>query len=426
MNEKDRLSYWKTIGLAALSAAFVLVLTELLVRGLSGTHAAPSITFVRAIGYTASGACLLVVACGIVVVLRHRSRCALEPDWFLEANAKRSEDALSDESARAAPLRFVRRLFGAPQFIVGEAVEIRSLDEIRRTLDATGCLDGLPFMSEMAALCGTRARVYRSIDKIYDYGGKKDLRRMKDAYLLTGTRCNGAGHSGCQAGCHIIWKGAWLRAENAERAAIDRLAPRLEPGPVASSTTSGGRYFCQYTQLVASSGPLSRFDWRQDVRPLIAGNVTTMAFLVAMATRLFAIVQGWRGGVGYPPIVISEGESSPRIDLDLEVGEPVRVLTSKEIAPTLNKHGRNRGLWFDRGMLHYSGQSYRVHARVHQIIDDATGKMLSMKTPSVILEGVAAPGELLRFCAQHDYIFWREAWLARVNERSEDRRAQWK
>jgi hypothetical protein len=144
--------------------------------------------------------------------------------------------------------------------------------------------------------------------------------------------------------------------------------------------------------------------------------VTAVAFLLALVTRLFTAVQGWRGGVGYPPIVISDGETSPRVDLDLEVGEPVRVLTSKEIAPTLNRHGRNRGLWFDRGMLHYSGRSYRVHARVDRVIDDATGKMVSMKTPSVILEGVAASGELLRFCAQHDYIFWREAWLARADD----------
>jgi hypothetical protein len=64
-------------------------------------------------------------------------------------------------------------------------------------------------------------------------------------------------------------------------------------------------------------------------------------------------------------------------------------------------------------MLKYAGQQFRVSARVEQIIDDATGKMVRMKSPCIILEGVDNSGEFLRFSAQHDYVFWREAWLKR-------------
>jgi hypothetical protein len=411
MNEQDRISYWKTIGLAAAASILTLTLTEMLARALEGSWLA---AVIRTIGYIACSGLTLIVASGVLVVLRHRSRSALKPDWFLQANRTRSEESLSGQSARVAPLRSIRRLFGAPKFIVGDLVEVRSLDEIKATLDDAGCLDGLPFMTEMVAWCGKTARVYRSVDKIYDYGGKKDLRRMKDAFLLTGTRCDGSAHGGCQAGCHILWKSAWLRPKGA---AANYARPKpAHNGPIAPANVDSETYLCQYTELVAASAPLSGYDVRQDLRPLVAGNMTFAAFLLAIATRLFDAVQEWRGGVGYPRIAAGSGEPLQKHDLDLRVGDKVRVLSSNEITPTLNRRGKNRGLWFDRGMLHYSGESYRVHSRVNRIIDDATGKMLSMKTPSVILEGVAASGELLRFCAQHDYIFWREAWLARADD----------
>jgi hypothetical protein len=37
-----------------------------------------------------------------------------------------------------------------------------------------------------------------------------------------------------------------------------------------------------------------------------------------------------------------------------------------------------------------------------------------MKTPGIILDDVYTSGETLHFCAQHDYAFWREAWLERL------------
>jgi len=37
--------------------------------------------------------------------------------------------------------------------------------------------------------------------------------------------------------------------------------------------------------------------------------------------------------------------------------------------------------------------------------------MLQLKTPCLTLGGVAASGEFLRLCPQHEPIFWREVWL---------------
>jgi hypothetical protein len=104
-----------------------------------------------------------------------------------------------------------------------------------------------------------------------------------------------------------------------------------------------------------------------------------------------------------------------RIDLNLQPGERVRVREPERIFETLDRIGKNRGLWFDRDMLKHTKEHRKVLARVDRIIDDASGQMRQMKTPSVILEGVDATGELLGFCPQHDFTFWREAWLERTD-----------
>ena len=94
----------------------------------------------------------------------------------------------------------------------GEWVKVRSFAEISRTLDSEGRLDGLPFMPEMLRHCDRHYRVFRRIEKIHYYFGPvaPHLRRLRDSVLLEGLRCDGSGHGGCQAGCQLIWKEAWL------------------------------------------------------------------------------------------------------------------------------------------------------------------------------------------------------------------------
>jgi hypothetical protein len=63
-------------------------------------------------------------------------------------------------------------------------------------------------------------------------------------------------------------------------------------------------------------------------------------------------------------------------------------------------------------MIKRCGHSYRVLKRVERIIDDATGQMLEMKAPCIVLDEADASGEFLRLCPQHEYPFWREVWLS--------------
>ena len=96
-------------------------------------------------------------------------------------------------------------------FRPGEIAEIKSAPEILATLDAEGKLDGLPFMPEMLEYCGQTVTVYKRADRTCDAILSDGQRRMQDAVFLTDLRCNGGAHGGCQAGCLIFWKEAWLR-----------------------------------------------------------------------------------------------------------------------------------------------------------------------------------------------------------------------
>lgn len=63
------------------------------------------------------------------------------------------------------------------------------------------------------------------------------------------------------------------------------------------------------------------------------------------------------------------------------------------------------------------GGTYRVQRRVTRIIEEHTGRMLAMKNPCVVLDGVYCTGETPEerlFCPRAVVIYWREIWLERV------------
>src|SRR5262249_5121102 len=103
----------------------------------------------------------------------------------------------------------------------GDWVEVRTKDEILRSLDKNGRLQELPFMPQMFEYCGKRFKIYKRAHKTCDtvtgsrtgtYLGK----RLADSVHLN-LRCDGKAYDGCQAGCLIFWKEAWLKPINQER-----------------------------------------------------------------------------------------------------------------------------------------------------------------------------------------------------------------
>src|SRR5215475_1119032 len=332
----------------------------------------------------------------------------------------------------------------------GEWVEVRSQEEILATLGENGRLDNLQFMPEMLQHCGRRYRVYKRADKTCEYTQGWSIRRMTNSVHLEGVRCDGSGHDGCQASCLIFWKESWLK-----RAAGDLvLAENLQPpqnGPsklvnictveaihaAASAANSQGEqlFACQATNVPEYTSHMSFWDPRQYVRDLQSGNLDSglagsskghrlLEFMLAVSRLLQATIIGFfnevqarRQGARYPFI---EGTASktPVEILNLQPGELVEVRSKEEIIGTLDKTQKNRGLWFDSEMLPYCGGIYRVLRRVHRIIDEKTRKMVVMKYPCIILEGVVCKSDYHRLCPRAIYPYWRESWLKRATSQT--------
>jgi len=126
-----------------------------------------------------------------------------------------------------------------------------------------------------------------------------------------------------------------------------------------------------------------------------------------------------RGGFPYPQRTgtIPEGNPTPVCTLNLQPGELVRIKSYPEILATLDTSSKNRGLFFGDEEVPFCGGTFRVKSRVNKIINERTGKMMKMKTPSVILEGVfcqARYSDRRLLCPRAIYSMWREIWLERV------------
>ncbi len=310
---------------------------------------------------------------------------------------------------------------------VGDVVEVRSEAEIRATLDERGELDGLPFMPEMAAYCGRRLTVHKVAHKLCDTQTRTGLRRMERAVHLTGARCDGAAHGGCQTNCSMYWKDAWIRrvGETSGAPAPDpRLLPLLEVG--TRKPDRPDHYSCQATELLRAAPTClpvrSMGQYVTDVRTGNAGLRRTLhALLIGGFNRLQAVSErvlprrlrlreGRRWGFLKPGLL----GRTPTATLDLKPGELVRVRSKNEIMATLNERMENRGLGFEEEMARYCGTVTRVQSVVERCVDERTGELLTMKTPCVTLEDVVCQGLHSLNCPREFVPFWREIWLERV------------
>jgi hypothetical protein len=341
----------------------------------------------------------------------------------------------------------------------GDWVEVRSKEEILRTLDENGRLDGMPFMPEMFAFCGRRFPVYKRAHKACDTVFPIRSRRITNAVHLE-TRCSGQNHGGCQAACLIYWKDAWLKrvepdrtpaaqiragdgagARNGGRGCSEQDVYRAAQPAHRDGAKTGGNgavYVCQATQLPDASEHLSPYDFRQYVEDYFSGNVTAGRWLVGMIyisyqrlintgiglgaplRWLYDGFQKLRGGRPYPQRrgKIPLGQPTPTAVLNLQPGDWVRVKSYEEILATVNTDNRNRGMVWDGELTPYCGGTYRVLTRVTDIVDERTGQMLHMQNPCIVLEDVVCQSrysECRMFCPRSIYPYWREVWLERVD-----------
>ena len=306
----------------------------------------------------------------------------------------------------------------------GDVVEVKSPSEIFATLDGDS-IDDMPFMAEMLQHAGRRYTVSRRVDKICDTVTATGSRRLTDTVYLDDLRCDGSAHGGCQAGCRIYWKEAWLRRVDGP---VDVLPVAHEPSPELDAVLEAGahtvrdgeeRWRCQNTESLKASTQLRVFkDPGQYWREFRNGNYGRLEFVWKFA-RAFVLEMAHRLGVTDQAPLRGQVEKAPETErLDLQPGEFVRVRSPEEIEATLDRKGSNRGLSFDREMLAYCGQTLRVKARVNHIIDESSGKLIHIKRDAIILEGGICTGDCSSgrwFCPREIYAYFREAWLERVD-----------
>jgi hypothetical protein len=334
------------------------------------------------------------------------------------------------------------------KLVVGDWVEVRSKEEILQTLDSCGQLEGMPFMPEMFEFCGKRFQVFKRAHKSCD----PDLftRRFEAAVYLE-TRCNGSAHGGCQAGCLLFWKEAWLKPVDQLPAGCEGRDVPAGAGctesavwsattravPAGDSTT----YVCQTTQVLSAGQLIKWWDVRQYIEDWSSGNVGLRQLCVGTLyswyynlsqagiglgpamRRLYEVLRPLWHGSRWPrtPGLIPDGQPTPTANLNLQPGELVRIKPHVDILKTVNTSNKNRGLWWDAELVPYCDKTYRVLKRVTRVIDEKSGKLLEMKTPSIILDSVVCQARYSAcrmFCPRQTYAYWREIWLDRVESQA--------
>lgn len=104
-----------------------------------------------------------------------------------------------------------------------------------------------------------------------------------------------------------------------------------------------------------------------------------------------------------------------RKPLRLRAGDAVEVHSEEEILATLDDHGAVDGQLFMPEMLEYCGKRFRVYKRADKTCDTITLTGARRMYDTVHLEGLRCNGQAHGGCQALCFLFWKEAWLKRVD-----------
>src|SRR6266850_465586 len=108
--------------------------------------------------------------------------------------------------------------------------------------------------------------------------------------------------------------------------------------------------------------------------------------------------------------------SKTNLKLDLRAGEIVEVRSQEEILATLDDTGRLDAMPFMPEMLQFCGKRYRVYKRADKTCDTVSMVWRLRRVRNAVhLAGVRCDGRAHESCDASCLIFWREAWLKRVD-----------
>ena len=101
--------------------------------------------------------------------------------------------------------------------------------------------------------------------------------------------------------------------------------------------------------------------------------------------------------------------------LNLRAGEWVEVRSAPEIHATLDGTGAMDGLPFMPEMLQYCGKRFRIGASAHKTCDTIERYIIRRMDDAVHLENLRCDGSAHDGCQASCLIFWKDAWLKRVD-----------
>ena len=210
-----------------------------------------------------------------------------------------------------------------------------------------------------------------------------------------------------KASCRLYWKERWLRPSADDHPSgsrptrddpnFEELA-RLSYANVSRDQLAGSESFrCQTTELPRASAEVSRRGTPWSLLTELVSRNVTVGRSVGVVARAAVHYSAWRLGLrprrlAMPYDPTAEGFSPPPL-AGLHMGQLVRVRSRREIARTLGPDGKTRGLWFDREMLAFCGQTFRVRAKIERFVDEATGRLVTLKTDCYSLENVVCSGD---------------------------------
>ena len=105
--------------------------------------------------------------------------------------------------------------------------------------------------------------------------------------------------------------------------------------------------------------------------------------------------------------------------LDLRVGDLVEVRSEDEILATLDERGELDSLPFMPEMLQYCGRQFTVYKVANKLCDTMTRSGMRRMRDAVHLADVRCDGEAHGGCQTACLIYWKDAWLRRVDEPAE-------
>ncbi|HEV2884251.1 MAG TPA: hypothetical protein VGW36_05300 [Pyrinomonadaceae bacterium] len=91
----------------------------------------------------------------------------------------------------------------------GELVRVKSLAQIKQTLDAAGKNQNLLFAPTMMSFCGQVMKVQDRVENIVLEATPRQ-RKIKDTVLLEGATCDGVCHRLCPRQSFLFWRECWL------------------------------------------------------------------------------------------------------------------------------------------------------------------------------------------------------------------------